>query len=151
MEEIKKKALSAVKRMSEATICKHLLESFGIEASPDDFTKDQLVELFMDAQAAYFAENGGGDEGDDNETPESIYPEEEKVLINISKEKGEPPYVDASINGRASRIPRGIDVEVPRSVLDLLNSCIQTFYEHDSETGENTPNDEPRFNIQVKS
>jgi len=148
---IKKKSLAQVNKMRESTISKALNDNFGIEADPNAFKKDELVELYMTAQVAYLEENEPANEPA-NEPPEveSVIPNEKRIKINISKEKDEPAYVDVSVNGRASRIPRGIDVEVPESVLSVLNDCIQTFYEHDSETGENVPNDQPRFNIQVK-
>jgi len=149
MSNLKKLSLSSVKRMSERRICEHLYEEFGIEANPDDFKKDELVQLFMDSQAAYFADleiDGLVDE------PEEPADEDltRKVKINIAKEKDEPIYVDVSVNGRAFRIRRGVDVEVPLYVLHTLQNAVESFYEHDAETGENTTGDNPRFNISVK-
>ena len=156
MSDATKAAISTVKRMTESTICKRLLENFDIEADPEDFTKDQLVELYMVSQAEFFKDEPddsgkSSDNAADSSAADSDKKMHEKITINIAKEKDEPLYVDVSVNGKAFRIKRGMDVQVPRYIYEtLVNGCVQTFYEHDSETGENSENNQPRFNIQVK-
>ncbi len=154
-KEVTKIALSAVKRMSEKNICEKMLERFDIEADPEDFSKDQLIELYMDAQSKFFEDDSDASDDEENDGEVDAAAEEahmmEDVTIKVSKEKDEPLYVDLSINGKAWRIKRGFEVTIPRYVYIALCQSVQDFYEHDPETGENTSSEQPRFNIQVLS
>ncbi|RMH45463.1 MAG: hypothetical protein D6694_04655 [Gammaproteobacteria bacterium] len=148
--------------MRESKICELLLENFGIDANPDDFLKDQLIDLYLEQQARHFAEAEAESDADTDESGaedavEAIghahgdeARETEHVTIVIAKEKDESPFVDVGVNGYAYRIRRGVEVQVPREVYGVLKNAKYTFFEHDPETGENVPVEEPRFNIDVR-
>jgi len=155
MSEIKKLSPTSVKRMKEETLCAKLYENFGIEADPESFSHEQLEELYLKAQESHFAdsdEDGNDDDVSDEEKTDAdgtTTKDRESIGINIAHEKGEPAYVDLSLNGKAWRIKRGEDVEVPRYVYVMLKGLVETHFEHDDKTGENIPRDQPRFNITV--
>jgi len=152
MDGIKKLSPTSVKRMKEDSICEKLFDNFGIEVAAEDFSHEQLEELYLSAQQSHFADNSDktdGDNGEETDADGTTAKDRELIGINVSHEKGEPPYVDLSLNGKAWRIKRGEDVKIPRYVYVMLKNLVETHFEHDGQTGENIPRDQPRFNITV--
>lgn len=80
--------------------------------------------------------------------PERVH-DEKKVKIIIDQQEGEENQdrVFISVNGYAYSMQRGVELEVPESVVKVLETSIQTKMHQNPETGEITYRDVPRFSF----
>lgn len=72
-----------------------------------------------------------------------------RVTVTIHPGPGEDGNfpVDAQLNGRLYRIPRGVPCEIPVEVMEILNNAITQ--EHRVESGQVVVRNMPRFPMQV--
>lgn len=86
-----------------------------------------------------------------NKLPPKEKEAEPKVKILIEQQEGVETQerVFVSVNGYAYSIKRGIPVEVPESVVRVLETSIQTKMYQNVESGEITYRDVPRVNFRI--
>lgn len=67
-----------------------------------------------------------------------------KVKINIAKTESDKYPVQVGLNGYQVAIPRGVDVEVPEGIVEVLEHAVETHF--DADMGE--PRDVLRYPFQ---
>ena len=93
---------------------------------PKNMMKDSIAEAIREADPSLFPEPATPGE----ELPKAAA-QKNKVTIMIHKtgEKGGDRDVPIGVNGRISLVQRGVEVEVPRSVLEVLKNAKETRWE----------------------
>lgn len=84
------------------------------------------------------ARNGGKEESDFNKTVsdmKSLLAAQSKVRVLVPLESGEKlgEFLPVSINGYRLNVPKGVYVDVPQSVADIISESYN-IYEHNSAT-----------------
>lgn len=167
---IEKETPSVIKRKSKETLISELESKFSIQADAE-MDKDVLIELYTNAQDAYFEseysdasdeanEKVGNKVADDanssggagkEEVPHangSLAKDREKVTFIVASEKDGNPYCDYNVNGVNGRIKRGKEVTLPRFIYENLKGLNEGFYEAD-EDGNDVLKEQPRFNVSL--
>jgi hypothetical protein len=74
-----------------------------------------------------------------------------RIVIEESDDENASNEVFVSVQGYAYQIRRGVPVEVPESVLEVLNHAVQTKMIQNMETYEMTYRDVPRYTYRILS
>lgn len=74
---------------------------------------------------------------------------EKRVKISIAESETDPFDVFVSVNGKGYQIKRGMEVDVPQSVLHVLRNAVQTVYYVDEKSRALMERNVPRFAVSV--
>jgi len=137
---------STLERKTKSNLAKILFEEYGRDVDPEGQTNYQLIELITDLQEERQAQF------------ESGVLEEERVKLTLHSDgtvQGSKPQ-PVGVNGRMYTIPRDKEVEVPKSVVNVLQDAVQTFMESTDQQGADgnviyNERDAQRFAMTVKS
>jgi len=131
------------------------LADFGEELKPA-LTQEQMINQLIKFQGGE-PETGGTVPVDPSanrpevleEAEGASEPSEQKYKVTIFEEKGESPYVDVAVNGRALRIRRGSEVVIAERFVNVLRNSVQVIHEPTEKDGKVTMIEKsvPRFNI----
>lgn len=72
-----------------------------------------------------------------------------RIIIDESQNRDDPSHVFMSHNGRSIQIKRGVEVDVDREYVGILNDAVQTIHYHDPQTKQNFTRSALRFPYRV--
>lgn len=145
-------SLDFLKAQDKTELQRIALADFGKELKPA-MTQASMVETLIELQ--------GGESNDllSPASPADVAPEvletgaegddEPRYAVTVFEEKGESPYVDLAVNGRALRIRRGSEVVIAERFVNLLRNSMQIVHEPVQKDGKTSMSEKPvpRFNF----
>lgn len=112
----------------QGTALREAADDLGVSYS--DNTQDKTIrKKIMEMLGIADNVEEGGQQDDSPAETQTKRPFSEKVKINITRDKDDKQPVPVAVNGRVFRIARGVDVEVPKEVLSVLDDAIQVIME----------------------
>lgn len=150
---------TALKKMSKAELVTEANEAFGVVLDANSVSKDEMIDEILNLQ------DNPPEVSPVDEPEENI---EELTVTVTNNQTGQPPaaqtkgkkmfriivdesddpnasdYCDVGVNGYTRRIKRGEEVVVPREVISVLQTAVQTVFYKDAK-GNDKSRSVPRF------
>lgn len=139
-----KKAVKSPAAKKSAPITAELIE----QAVGLGMAQEEAEAMSDDELVAFLTEQGAMPEADSGYQHPS---KEKRVKLTIHEQEGSAGKQDVpvSVNGYAYQIKRGIEVEVPESVIHVLENAVMTVFEPGEKAGTFVERNVRRFSFQV--
>lgn len=127
-------------------------DELGLQVPQKGMTKELLIEAIRDADPSFNPEPVKA--GEDLPAPAVKGKKTVKIMVHKTSEQGGDRDVFVGVNGKARLIKRGVEVEVPIEVAEVLKNAIETRYEWKADPrhpqgGENVARDAQAYPFSV--